>query len=325
MRSRVAIVNSSSFGRTFPEHLAALESFAEVSRVEIARGAGEKEVVSALSNFQGLILGVTPRLSKGVLEQLPSLKLLARHGIGVDSIDLDAARTCNILVTRIPGILEQTAVAEHTIALLLALMRKIPAAHLAARQGAWSSRADFVGCELKGKPVGVIGLGNTGSRIAAILKNGFGAEVTAADPYLWPEVAKSLDIPLVERATLFRSCEVIILCVNLSDETRQMIGSTQIDAMKEGALLINAARGELVDEAAVLAGLASGKLAGYATDVLSEEPPSPTHPFLSHPKVILTPHLGAYTKESLHAMGTTLVEQVRTVLAEGGEPIGLVR
>lgn len=324
MKPQVAIVNSSSFGKTFPEHQTALESFAEVSRVEIPRGVENSVLVKALKKFDALVLGVTPPLSKIVLDQLPSLKLLARHGIGIDSIDLEAARSRNILVTRIPGIVERTAVAEYTVALLLSLLRNIPAAASATRQGSWGNRAQFVGSELKGKTVGVIGLGNTGSRVAEILKNGFFAEVIAADPYVWPEVAKSLEIAVVDRAALLKTSDIVILCVSLTEETRKLIGSEQISSMKMGALLINAARGELVDEAAVLAGLTSGQLGGYAADVLAEEPPSLEHPFLSHPKVLLCPHLGAYTKESLRAMGDTVVGQLKAVLIEKSEPVGIV-
>jgi len=325
MKPSVAIVNSSSFGTAFPEHLSDIETFAKVQRLALNRTMSSRQMTDLLKTFSALVLSVTPPLSKEILEGLPHLKLIARHGIGIDSIDLAAAKDRNILVTRIPGLIEQTAVAEFTVGLLLSLLRKIAPATLAARQGSWNTRAAFVGTELRDKTVGIFGLGNTGGRIATIIRNGFGARVLGCDPYLSSAQVQMLEAPLTTRAEVFKLSDIIILCSALTSETRGLIGAQALQEIKAGAVLINAARGELIDEPALIAALSSGKIGGYAADVLSEEPPSPSHPFFSFPQVLITPHLGAYTKESLRAMGDTVVGQLRAVLVDNTEPVGLVR
>lgn len=311
---RIAIVNSSSFGRYFPEHIDRLTHLGEVRRFEFPASIGGSELARALKGFPILIVSVTPRFSPEFFAEKDETWLIARHGIGVDSIHLPSATVHGVLVTRVPGPAERDAVAEATVALLLALLRHIPQAGAAVREGRWADRAAFVGWELRGKTVGLIGSGNIGSRVGEILARGFGARVLAFDPSVPPEVICAAGAEPTDLETLLEESDIISLHAALTEENYHLLSYKSFTRMKPGVLLVNTARGELVDEAALIAALESGKVAGAALDVVEGEPIGPDHPLLRFPNVLVVPHIAAYTRETLRRMGEKMVADVERVL-----------
>ncbi len=311
---RIAIVNSSSFGRLFPEHLEQLSRLGEVQRFEFPSTIGGKELAQALQGFPILIVSVTPRFTPEFFAAKDETWLIARHGIGVDNVHLPSATAHGVLVTRVPGPAERDAVAEATVALLLTLLRHIPQAAAAVRQGRWADRAAFIGVELRGKTVGLIGFGNIGSRVGEILVRGFGAQVLAYDPNVPPETVRAAGAEPVDLETLLQESEIISLHASLTEENYHLLSHEAFARMKPGVILVNTARGELIDEAALIAALESGKVAGAALDVVEGEPIGSDHPLLRFPNVLVVPHIAAYTRETLRRMGEKMISDVERVL-----------
>ncbi len=320
---RVAIVNSKSFGVRFPEHIERLKALAEVERIEVPRDISGRELAEKLRGFQFVVASVTPFYSREFFEENKDVLLIARHGIGVDNVDLAAATESGVLITRVPGYREREAVAELTVALTLAAVRKVCQACKAVREGRWRDRGSFVGFELRGRTVGIIGLGNIGSRVAEIFSKGFGAKVIAYDPYVSDEWARRYCAEPVDLDTLLRESDIITLHAPLTPETRHMIGRRELEEVKEGVVIINTARGELIDTSALVEALKAGKVGAVALDVVENEPIGADHPLLKFDNVIVTPHIGSYTLEGLKAMGDSVIEAILAVI-EGRVPEGLI-
>ncbi|GBD08192.1 Hydroxypyruvate reductase [Candidatus Thermoflexus japonica] len=314
MRLRIAIVNSSSFGRYFPEHLERLAALGEVRRIDVPPQMDGRALAEALHGFQILVVSVTPRFGPEFFAHKDETWLIARHGIGVDNIHLPSATAHGVLVTRVTPWMERDAVAELTIALLLALLRRIPEAAAAAREGRWAERAAFVGWELRGKTVGLIGFGNIGSRVGEILAHGFHARVLAFDPGVPSEAIRESGAEPVDLETLLREADILSLHAALTEENFHMLSHEAFRKMKPGVILVNTARGELIDEAALIAALESGRVAGAALDVVEGEPIGPDHPLLRFPNVLIVPHIAAYTHETLRRMGEKVISDVERVL-----------
>jgi D-3-phosphoglycerate dehydrogenase len=232
--------------------------------------------------------------------------------VGLDNVDIEAATERGVLVMNTPGA-NALATAEHAWALLLAVCRRVPAADASLRRGAWE-RERFVGVQLAGKTLGVVGLGRIG-RLVAVRGRGFGMSVMGCDPYLSEDAAAEIGVELVPLNQVLAAADVVTLHVPLTDETRRLIGSEALDRMKPGAILVNAARGGLVDESAVATALAEGRLGGAAFDVYDVEPPADS-PLLNAPNVVLSPHLGASTGEAQRDVSVQIVEQVVAALRE---------
>ncbi len=235
-------------------------------------------------------------LTRAVLEKsLPRLRVISKYGIGLDKIDLPATRELKIPVLFTPGVNHDT-VAEHTFLLLLALAKNFPAAIDATRAGKWTRKT---GHEIMGKRLGLIGLGRIGQEVAK-RAFAFGMEIHAFGNY-WPDdVAQACRITRHHSLdSLFDAAEIISPHTKLGPDTLHCVNAERLARLPDGAWLVNTGRGELIDQAAVIAALDSGKLAGYATDVLDQEPPPADHPLLHHPKVIVTPHIGSRTFESV--------------------------
>lgn len=311
---RIAIVNSSSFGRLFPEHLERLAALGEVRRFDFPANVGGEELAHALAGFPILIVSVTPRFGPDFFAHKDETWLIARHGIGIDNVHLPSATARGVLVTRVPGPAERDAVAEATVALMLALARHIPQAASAVREGRWRERAAFVGWELRGRTVGLIGFGNIGSRVGEILARGFGARVLAFDPYVSTESVRAAGAEPADLDTLLRESDVISLHAALTEENYCILSHDAFARMKPGVLLVNTARGELIDETALMVALESGRVAGAALDVVEGEPIGPDHPLLRFPNVLVVPHIAAYTRETLRRMGEKMVADVERVL-----------
>jgi len=313
-KSLAWVVNSSSFGRVFPEHLRRLESLCQVKRIDDASAWDGRKIARTCRGATVLIASVSPVYGDSFFRNMPGLKLLARHGIGYDNVDLASATRHGVVVTRVPGYVEREGMAESAVMLALSIARRTRAADMAVRNGKWNERTRFVGIELRGRPVGVIGCGNIGSRVVQLFRRGFGARVMATDPNVADAKIRSYGAQPVSLGKLLRESSVITLHASLNPTSRGIIGKSALQKMRPGTLLVNNARGELLDEGAVARALHAGRLAGLAVDVVSCEPASKSHPFLKCPNTIVVPHVGAYTVESLRAMGEKMVEDVASIL-----------
>lgn len=272
-----------------------------------AHGAAPAELRALAASADALLVRSRTRVDRELLSAGRRLQVVGRVGIGVDNVDLEAATERGILVFNVPSA-NLLSATEHTLALILALARGLPRADAAMKAQEWD-RKRFVGVELHGKTLGIVGLGRIGQQVAARAR-AFGMEVVAHDPFLDPVVADRLGVPLLGFPDLLSGADVVTLHVPLTPRTRGLLGAAELARMKEGALLVNCARGGVVDEAALLEALDSGLLAGAALDVFEEEPLRDWR-LAGHPLVVATPHLGAQTRE---AQDRAAVEAARMTL-----------
>ena len=273
-----------------------------------------EELLGAVGEYDALVVRSETKVTADVIGAGEKLQVVARAGIGVDNIDLDAATSAGIAVVNAPTG-NTVAAAEHTVALMLALSRNIPSAHQSMKEGEWK-RSAFMGIEVRNKTLGVIGLGRVGSEVVRRAQS-FAMNLVAYDPFVAPEYARRLGVELLSFEDVLAQSDFITLHTPLTDSSRNLISTKELARMKPEARLINVARGELVDENALLEALNSGKLGGVALDVFVNEPPGPS-PLLDHPKVVITPHLGASTQEAQREVAVEAAEQVLAVL--NGEP-----
>lgn len=318
-RPLISIVNSSTFGRHFKEHISALKSFADVQHITVPADIEAYSLAEKIRSSDGIIASVTPRFTRQTLEQCNKLILLARHGIGCDNVDLDAATEFGIMVSRVKGVVEREAVAEYAISLLLAASRMVPHGYLAVKDSRWAERFRMIGMELIGKTIGIIGLGNIGSRSAEILSKGFKANVIAVDPYIGKNKFRQYEVTEVSLGELIINSDAILLHCPLTPETKRMLGAEEFSAMKKNTVLVNTCRGELLEEDALFNALESKSIGAYATDVIEGEPIDGNHRLARLSNVIITPHLGGYSWESLHGMGQTCVDDMISIFQLGGE------
>ena len=274
---------------------------------------GDSNLDDTIGGYDAIIVRSATKLTGDLIERADRLKVIGRAGVGIDNVDVDAATRRGIVVANAP---ESTVVsaAEHTVGLLVALTRNIPQAHAALKQGRWE-RKTYGGVELAGKTLGVLGFGRIGQQVARRAA-GLGMHVVAYDPFVSPERFRELGVERVEDEDgVYEAADFITLHLPLTDETRASIDAKAFARMRDGVRIVNAARGELVDEAALLEALRSGKVAGAALDVFSEEPY--TGPLLELDNVVVTPHLAASTEEAQDRAGVIIAEQVAAAL-EGG-------
>lgn len=316
---RIAIVNSSSFGKYFPEHVEQLKKLGEVARFEFPANIDGETLAKALHGYNVIIASVKPSFSADFFQHKDETILIARHGIGVDNVHLPSAAEKGVIVTRVTPQVEREAVAELTVALLLDILRQTHDARQAVYQNRWAERARFVGLEIKDKTVGIIGIGNIGSRVAEILRYGFGAQTIAYDPYLSDDTIRRRAAEPVELDELLRRADIISLNASLNEGNYHMLSYPQFALMKRGVFIVNTARGELIDEEALISALESGKVAAIGIDVVEGEPIDSSHRLLRYPNVVVVPHIAAYTYESLRQMGQKVVEDVARV-ARGERP-----
>ena len=287
--------------------------------VELLKQAGwnvvqttKETLVGELADAEALIVRSATKVTPELMDKAPRLRVVGRAGVGVDNIDLDGATKRGVLVMSTPGG-STVSVAEHTFALLLALVRQVPKFDAALREGRWEKSSS--GAEVRGKTLGLVGLGRIGSEVArrAIA---FDMRVVAFDPYISEAAAKEMDVELLPIEQLLAESDFISLHTAVSPQTKNMINAQAIGMMKKGVRLVNAARGELIDEAALAEALKSGKVAGAALDVFAEEPPK-NSPLVGLPNVICTPHVAGSTAEAQEELGIQVAVQVRDYLAEG--------
>lgn len=317
-RPLISIVNSSTFGKHFKEHIAALEAFADLNHITVPADIDPDSLAEKIKDSDGIIASVTPKFQRKTLEQCKKLVLLVRHGIGCDNVDLPAATDLGIIVSRVKGVVEREAVAEYAISLLMSASRLVPQGNQAVRSGQWSERYKMIGMELLGKTVGIIGLGNIGSRSSEILSNGFKANVIAVDPYIKKERFGQFNAKEVSLKELIVQSDAILFHCPLTEETKRMFGKEQFAGMKKNTVLVNTCRGELVDEDALFDALKTKSIGAYATDVVEGEPIGGDHRLTQLDNTIITPHLGGYSWESLYGMGQTCVDDSIAIFQKGG-------
>jgi len=307
MKKYKILITSNSFGKAGDEGLNILKQHLNVEIIRRHGPLSEAELLEIIKDVDAVIASHDP-FTRKVIENAKNLKIIARHGIGYSEIDLDAATERGILVTYTPIPEEFDSVAEFTVALMLALLKKISFADRTLKQGRWE-RTPFIGSLLKGKTVGIIGLGNIGQRVAKLLTS-FETKTIAYDPYVSEETAKKCNAKLVDFETLLKSSDIITLHCPLTKETRGLIGWDEVELMKPGVLVINTARGPIFPEKVLYKALIEGKIAGAAIDVFEKEPPNLDEPLYKLDNVIVTPHIAAYTREGLRKMDITVANDV---------------
>lgn len=268
------------------------------------------ELLAALPEFHALVVRSRTKVTAKVIEAGANLKVIGRAGVGVDNIDVAAAVAKGVTVVNSP-LAASVAVAEHTLGLMLGLARLIPAADAAMKQNKWEKSA-FMGGELNGKTLGLLGIGRIGAEVAKRAA-AFGMTVIAFDPYLDADQIRGRGAEAASFDEVIAKSDYVSMHLPLTAETKNMLNADQFAKMKKGARLVCAARGGVIDEDALKAALDSGQLAGAALDVFAVEPPA-AGSIATHPKVIATPHVGAQTHEAQSSAGRMIAEEVLAVL-----------
>jgi len=282
-------------------------------RVESSPPLDPARLPPSLAGAQALIVRSATRVTAGVFEAAPNLKAVGRAGVGVDNVDVSAATRRGIVVMNTPHG-NATSAAELALGLMLALVRHIPQAAASTRAGRWEKQR-FTGSELCGKTLGVIGLGNIG-RLVAERAVAFRMRVLGYDPFVAPAEASRFGVELLPLEGVLERAEILTIHVPLTPDTRGLLGASALARTRRGVLLVNAARGGIVDEAALIEALRSGQVGGAALDVFDKEPPG-QHPLLGMDNVIATPHLGASTEEAQDAVSVEIAEQIAAYLVRG--------
>jgi D-3-phosphoglycerate dehydrogenase len=305
-------VSSRSFGVQCNEAVDIIKEVAEVERSTFGRPLTESDLVKVLSPYDGIIVGVD-EITERAIEASDRLKIVAKHGAGVDNIDLDACTRKGIIVTYVPGA-NAESVADFTFCLMLALARRIISAHISTKAGNWESKK-FMGTELHKKTIGIIGMGNIGSRVARRAE-GFDMRVlcATAHPEKHSEEGKKYGIEFVDLSALLKESDVVTIHCALTPHTKGLISTKELALMKESALLINTARGPIVDEKAVYHALREKKIAGAAFDVYSVEPPGASCKLFELDNVIVTPHIASYTIDAIRNVDLIQARDIARVL-----------
>lgn len=272
------------------------------------------EFLAELGSADALIVRSVTRVGSDMLALAPRLKAIGRAGVGIDNVDIPAATERGIAVFNAPQA-NTIAAAELTIALMISVARKIPAAESSLRRGEWE-RARFRGVELRGKTLGLIGAGRIGSEVA-VRGRAFGMKVIAFDPYLSGARADELQVEMVDLDEILEGADFVSIHVPLTPETRGILGANALEQMKPTAYLVNTSRGGVVDEAALAEALHRGDISGAALDVYDTEPLAQDSPLRSAPNLVLTPHLGASTAEAQLAVATEVAEKIRILIQTG--------
>ncbi|MEM2026569.1 MAG: C-terminal binding protein [Candidatus Bathyarchaeia archaeon] len=279
----------------------------------------EEEVIEYCGDADALLNTYAP-ITRRVIENLQKVKVIVRYGIGVDNIDLKAATEKGVFVANV--IYDVTDIADHTVGLILSLIRKIPLADGSVKSGLWDWKVTRPISRLKGKTVGIIGFGRIGRKVAQRLR-GFEVKILSYDPYVPESLFAEYHVEKVDFDTLIRESDIITIHVPLTNETRHMIGEKEFKSMKRGAIIINTSRGGVIDEQALYKALKEGWIAGAGLDVLEKEPPEKDNPLLKLDNIIVTPHMAWYSNDSLYEIRRKAAEEVARVLS-GQIPVNLV-
>ena len=301
-------------GEIHDDGVAALSEFAAVT--PLSEYDDRAALLADVDRFDAILHRPNVELDRELIERAANLRVISKHGVGVDSIDIDAASERGIVVCNTPGA-NARAVAEHTMALVLAVRKHLLVADADTRRGEWN-RSKYIHHQLGGRTHGVFGCGNVGSEVVRMAE-GFGMDTLAYDPYLSDDDLPAGTERVGSKADLFERSDVVSLHAPLTDETRHAVGADELALLSESAILVNVGRGELVDEAALVDALDRGAIAGAGLDVFETEPPGSDTPLFDFDTVVVTPHVAGSTHESHRAKGVRAAENVRAV-HDGGLP-----
>ncbi|MGN1277407.1 MAG: NAD(P)-dependent oxidoreductase [Floccifex sp.] len=310
--SKIAICNVSGFGREFPEFLIELEKkVGPVEKFTFDSNVSQSELADTLKGFTYVILGTHPDFKEEFFEKNQDVKLIARHGLGFNNIDIEAAKKHNVFVTKESNVIEQDAVAEHAVALLHAVSKNLVIANQMVHDNEWKvSRQRCMGYQIRNKVTGIIGYGNIGRRVGEIMKYGYKNRIVAYDPYLPEEKATEYGIELMSLEQVFEQADFISIHCNLTTQNQKMINADVLKHAKPSLILINCARGGLVDEQAIAQAVSSQQIFGYGADATANEPIEMDNPLLKLDHVILSPHVGVYNYTCTENMNRKVMEDI---------------
>lgn len=305
MKKKVLIVQ--------PIHESGIKVFDDRFDVKVASDPSVETVIREIQGVEGVVVRTAP-FTREIIEAAKDLKVIARHGVGVDNIDVEAATEHGIYVLNTPNA-NAVSVAEHTLIAMGALAKRVLQMDKGTRAGDWEIRNEYKAVDLDGKTLGLVGIGRIGTMVARKAQGAFNMKVIAFDPYAKPEVARENGITLVSSVDeVFREADVVSLHTPLTPETRHTVNRARLALMKPTAFLINFSRGEVVDEAALYDALKNERIAGAALDVFEEEPAAASNPLFALPNVLVSPHSAALTKECVIRMATGAAQGVVDVL-----------
>lgn len=292
-----------------------IDELKDIAEVVVQTDITPEELVKSIPDYDAIVVRSRTKVTREVIEASHKLKIIARAGVGVDNVDVEAATEKGIMVVNAPESTSIT-VAEHTMGIILSLARKISIADKSVKEGKWE-KSKFMGSELAGKTLGVIGMGRIGSQVATRCK-AFDMEILVNDPYITEEVASRLGAKIIERDTLFKEADVITIHVPLTPETKHSIGREQFALMKDTACIVNCARGGIINEEELFEALSTGEIGGAGLDVFEKEPPE-GNPLLTLDNLVATPHIGASTREAQRDAAIIVAKEIKKVLT-GGTP-----
>ena len=292
-----------------------IENLKAVADVVVDTTITPEELANTIHEYNGIVVRSRTKLTKDILKNADNMQIIARAGVGVDNIDLDAATEKGIMVVNSPESTSVT-VAEHTMGLILSMARKISIADKSVKDGKWEKKK-FMGVELRNKTLGVIGMGRIGSQVVNRCKS-FGMDAMAYDPYLPEEIAKQMGVELTDLNTVLKNSDFITIHVPLTPETKHSISTPQFELMKDSAFIVNCARGGIIDEDALYDALVNNKIGGAALDVYEEEPPKESKLF-DLDNIVLTPHIAASTKEAQRDAAIIVADEI-IELTKGNNP-----
>jgi D-3-phosphoglycerate dehydrogenase len=298
-------------------HEAGKKLLAEKADLVLASSLDEDALVELARDVDAIIIRANGRVSARVMDAAPGLQVIGRHGVGLDGIDLEAARARGIPIVYTPDA-NTESVAEQCVGLMLAVSKQIARADKAIRQGRWQVRYEYIGQEMLGRTLGMVGMGRIGGRVAEICHLAFHMPVLYYDVVSYPQAEQKLDAKKLALNDVLPQADYVSVHVPLLPATKSMIGREQFALMKKGAIFINTARGPIVDEAALVDALKRGHLAGAGLDVYAVEPTPGDNPLLQLEHVVLTPHMSAHTDDALRAMSLVAADVLRVL--EGEKP-----
>ncbi|MCC7562263.1 MAG: phosphoglycerate dehydrogenase [Methanobrevibacter arboriphilus] len=292
-----------------------IDNLKEVAEVVVDTDITPEELLNTISEYEAIIVRSRTKVTREVIEKADKLKIIARAGVGVDNVDIEAATEKGIMVVNAPESTSIT-VAEHTMGMMLTAARKIAIADKSVKEDKWE-KSRFMGVELRNKTLGVVGMGRIGSQVVSRCK-AFEMDVIVYDPYLPKEVAKQMGVELADLETVLKVSDFITIHVPLTPETKHLISKKELEIMKDDAFIVNCARGGIIDEDALYDALSNDKIGGAALDVYEEEPPKGSK-LLSLDNLVATPHIAASTREAQRDAAIIVANEVIEVL-KGGAP-----
>lgn len=297
-----------------------IENLKEVADVVVDTSITPEELLETINEYDAIVVRSRTKVTKEIIENADNLKIIARAGVGVDNIDLDAATEKGVMVVNSPESTSIT-VAEHTMGLLLTLARKLSIADKSVKEGKWEKKK-FMGVELRNKTLGVIGMGRIGSQVVNRCK-AFEMDAIVYDPYLPADVAKQMGVTLTDLETVLKNADFITIHVPLTPETKHLISDYEFEIMKDTGFIVNCARGGIIDEEALYKALSENKIGGAALDVYEEEPPAEDSKLFELDNIVLTPHIAASTQEAQRDAAIIVADEI-IELANGGTPSNIL-